>query len=32
MYSVFPTGVTRYEPERAHNSYILFDGATGRPT
>jgi len=30
MYSVFPTGVTRYEPERAHNSYVLFDGRDGQ--
>src|SRR5262249_6081682 len=30
MYSVFPTGVTRYEPDRAHNSYILFDGRDGK--
>src|SRR5262245_3240270 len=30
MYSVFPTGVTRYEPARAHNSYVLFDGRDGK--
>jgi len=25
--SVFPTGTTRYDPERAYNSYVLFSGA-----
>ena len=25
--SVFPTGVTRYDPDRAYNSYVLFSGA-----
>ena len=25
--SVFPTGVTRYDPEKAYNSYVLFSGA-----
>jgi hypothetical protein len=24
--SVFPTGVTRYDPARAYNSYVLFSG------
>ena len=24
--SVLPTGVTRYDPERAHGYYVLFDG------
>ena len=24
--SVLPTGVTRYDPERAHGCYVLFDG------
>jgi len=25
--SVFPTGVTRYDPDKAYNSYVLFSGA-----
>lgn len=25
--SVFPTGVTRYDPAKAYNSYVLFSGA-----
>ncbi len=27
---VYPTKVTRYDPARAYNSYILFDGRDGR--
>ncbi|MBT5457453.1 MAG: ArsR family transcriptional regulator, partial [Rhodospirillaceae bacterium] len=26
----FPTGVTIYNPVKAHNSYVLFDGRDGR--
>jgi len=26
--SVYPTGVTRYDPAKAFNSYVLFSGAT----
>ena len=25
--SVYPTGVTRYDPARAYNSYVVFGGA-----
>ena len=25
--SVYPTGVTRYDPVRAHNGYVLFHGS-----
>jgi hypothetical protein len=25
--SVYPTGVTRYDPDKAYNSYVLFSGA-----
>lgn len=28
--TVFPTGVTLYKPDRAHNSYVLFDGRDGK--
>jgi Arylsulfotransferase (ASST) len=28
--SVFPTGVTRYDPARAYNSYVVFGGADGK--
>ena len=28
--SVFPTGVTRYDPARAYNSYVLFSGQDKR--
>ncbi len=27
--SVFPTGVTRYDPQKAYNSFILFSGSDG---
>lgn len=27
--SVFPTGVTRYDPQRAYNEYVLFSAADG---
>ena len=29
--SIYPTGVTRYDPDKAHNSYILLPILTGRP-
>jgi len=29
-YSIFPTGTTIYDPEKCHNSYILYDGRDGR--
>ena len=28
--SVFPTGVTIYNPKKTYNSYILFDGRDGK--
>ena len=28
--SIFPTGVTTYDPDKAHNCYVLFDGRDGR--
>jgi hypothetical protein len=28
--SVFPTGVTLYDPDKAYNSYVLFDGRDNR--
>ena len=28
--SVFPTGVTIYNPDKAHNCYVLFEGRDGR--
>lgn len=28
--SVYPTGVTRYDPAAANNSYVLFDGRDGK--
>ncbi|WP_242400876.1 hypothetical protein [Acetobacter okinawensis] len=27
--SVFPTGVTRYDPQKAYNSFVLFSGSDG---
>jgi nucleoside-specific outer membrane channel protein Tsx len=29
--SVYPTGVTRYDPALAHNQYVLFSGQDRRP-
>jgi Arylsulfotransferase (ASST) len=29
-HSVFPTGVTRYEPDRAYNSFVVFAGSDGK--
>ncbi|MCF6246286.1 MAG: hypothetical protein L3J69_02885 [Desulfobacula sp.] len=29
-YSVYPTGTTIYFPDKAYNSYVLFDGRDGR--
>lgn len=29
-YSIFPTGTTLYDPERAYNCYVLYDGRDGR--
>src|ERR1035437_698259 len=28
--SIFPTGVTRYDPARAYNSYVLFGSPDGK--
>jgi hypothetical protein len=28
--SVYPTGVTRYDPARAYNSYVLFGSPDGK--
>lgn len=28
--TIFPTGVTIYNPEKAYNSYVLFDGRDGK--
>ena len=28
--SIFPTGTTLYDPQRAYNSYVLYDGRDGR--
>jgi hypothetical protein len=28
--SVFPTGVTRYVPSKAYNSYVIYDGRDGK--
>ncbi|MBW2066319.1 MAG: ArsR family transcriptional regulator, partial [Deltaproteobacteria bacterium] len=28
--TIFPTGVTIYDPDKAHNCYVLFDGRDGR--
>ncbi len=28
--SVFPTGVTRYDPQKAFNQYVIFSGADNR--
>lgn len=30
--SVYPTGVTRYDPARAYNQYVIFSGADKQPT
>ena len=29
-YSIFPTGTTLYDPERAYNCFVLYDGRDGR--